>query len=179
MIGDKYIILDRDGVINYATQDFIKPPDEWKPLPGSLRAIKKLCDYGYQIVIITNQSGIGRGLIKPDDFLAINNKLFTEVEKVGGQISSILYSPSLPNEDSIYRKPNIGMFLEASKRLNFDLSACYSIGDSPRDIEASVNAQCIPMGVLTGNGKKIKSNNIYNVQLFKNLDAAVDYITSK
>ena len=97
MNTQKHIILDRDGVINFDSLDYIKTPDEWVPIPRSIEAIKKLCDEGYQIIIITNQSGIDRGIIQYNDFIDINTKMINEIDKAGGAISAILYCPTLPS----------------------------------------------------------------------------------
>ena len=179
MPSQKYIFLDRDGVINHDSSEYIKTPDEWNPIERSLEAIKKLTDNDFQIIIITNQSGINRDIITPDNFLKINLKMLNAIEKSGGSILSILYCPSLPSDDCQFRKPGSGMFIEISKRLNFNLSDCFSIGDSPRDIDASVAAKCIALGVRTGNGKTIEKDNIYQIPMFDDLYDAVESIVLK
>ena len=179
MITQKYIILDRDGVINFDSLDYIKTPDEWVPIPRSIEAIKKLCDEGYQIIIITNQSGIDRGIIQYNDFIDINTKMINEIDKVGGAISAILYCPTLPSVKNKYRKPGSGMFEEISERLNFSLKSCFSIGDSPRDIIASINAECKPLGVRTGNGSKISDDSSLNIPMFDDLYEAVEFVLKK
>ena len=179
MKTQKHIILDRDGVINFDSLDYIKTPDEWVPIPRSIEAIKKLCDEGYQIIIITNQSGIDRGIIQYNDFIDINTKMINEIDKVGGAISAILYCPTLPSVKNKYRKPGSGMFEEISERLNFSLKSCFSIGDSPRDIIASINAECKPLGVRTGNGSKISDDINLNIPMFDDLYEAVEFILKK
>jgi len=175
----KHIILDRDGVINFDSLDYIKTPDEWVPIPRSIEAIKKLCDEGYQIIIITNQSGIDRGIIQYNDFIDINTKMINEIDKAGGAISAILYCPTLPSVKNKYRKPGSGMFEEISERLNFSLKSCFSIGDSPRDIIASINAGCKPLGVRTGNGSKISDDSSLNIPMFNDLYEAVEFVLKK
>ena len=100
------------------------------------------------------------------------------IEKAGGSIVAILYCPSLPTSTNLNRKPNAGMFLDIAHRMNINLSKCYSIGDSPRDIEASSSVNCKVIGVRTGNGKKIENNNKYNVPIFDDLYDAVNFIIS-
>ena len=175
----KHIILDRDGVINFDSLDHIKTPDEWTPIPRSIEAIKKLCDEGYQIIIITNQSGIDRGIIQYNDFININKKMINEIDQAGGTISAILYCPTLPSVKNKYRKPGSGMFDEISERLNFSLKSCFSIGDSPRDIIASINAECKPLGVRTGNGSKISDDASLNIPMFNDLYEAVEFVLKK
>ena len=179
MNTQKHIILDRDGVINFDSLDYIKTPDEWVPIPRSIEAIKKLCDEGYQIIIITNQSGIDRGIIQYNDFIDINTKMINEIDKAGGSISAILYCPTLPSVKNKYRKPGSGMFEEISERLNFSLKSCFSIGDSPRDIVASISAKCKPLGVRTGNGNKISDDINLNIPMFDDLYEAVEFILKK
>ena len=179
MKKQKHIILDRDGVINFDSLDHIKTPDEWIPIPRSIEAIKKLCDEGYQIIIITNQSGIDREIIKYSDFININKKMINEINQAGGMISAILYCPTLPSIKNKYRKPGSGMFEEISERLNFSLKSCFSIGDSPRDIIASISAKCKPLGVRTGNGNKISDDINLNIPMFDDLYEAVEFILKK
>ena len=172
----KYIILDRDGVINYDSPDYIKSPDEWEPIARSLKAIKKLTDNNFNIIIISNQSGVDRGLISPLNFIEINTKMITMIEKSGGTISAVLYCPSLPSEDNPNRKPNPGMYFDIAERMNINLPDCYSVGDSPRDIQASLAAGCKPIAVRTGNGALIEYDNQYNVPIFDDLLDAVDSV---
>ena len=179
MNEEKFIILDRDGVINYESSEFIKIADEWKPIPKSLEAIKKLSEKNYQIIIITNQSGINRKIIDYNDFIKINLKMLKEIENAGGSIASIIYSPHTPDEKNIFRKPEAGMFEEIARRLKFSLKNCYSIGDSPRDIEASILSGCKPIGVRTGNGLTIENDNRYKIPIYDDLYNAVTSIIDK
>ena len=176
MNKQKYIFLDRDGVINHDSSEYIKTPEEWNPIDRSLDAIKNLADNDFQIIIITNQSGINRDLITPDNFMKINVKMLNAIEKSGGSILSMLYCPSLPSDECQNRKPGSGMFIEISQRLNFNLSDFFSIGDSPRDIDASMAAKCMALGVRTGNGKIIEEDNIHEIKMFDDLYDAVEFV---
>ena len=129
MISQKFIILDRDGVINADSDDYIKSADEWEAIPRSVDAIKKLSDNNFQVIIISNQSGIERGLISPLDFIQINIKMISAIDRAGGSISAILYCPSLPTSIDPNRKPSPGMFIDIASRMNIKLSNCYAIGD--------------------------------------------------
>lgn len=150
----KLIILDRDGVINQDSPEFIKSPDEWKPIPGSLEAIGRLSQAAFDIVILTNQSGIGRGLISADMLGQIHVRMLDYIQQYSGKIQSILFCPHHPDDECDCRKPKIGMYEELSERLNVGLSDSYSVGDSLRDLIAAKSAGAIPVLVKTGNGKK-------------------------
>ena len=179
MNKSKYIFLDRDGVINQDSSDYIKTANEWKPIHNSLEAIKNLTEQDFHIIIITNQSGINRNLITPHDFVNINVKMLESIDKVGGLITSIIFCPSLPTDKCTNRKPYPGMFYEIAERLDIKLSDCFSIGDSPRDIEASIAAKCKPLGVRTGNGGDIEKNNKYKVPMFDDLYHAVKFVIAQ
>ena len=140
----KLIILDRDGVLNYESPDFIKSPDECIPLPGSLEAVAELTKAGYTVVIATNQSGVGRGYFTLDTLDAINNKLSTAAEKLGGKIDKFYFCPHLPNAGCNCRKPKTGMFEQIAQDFNIDLNVLQPVyvGDSLRDIEAGLAVGC-------------------------------------
>ena len=176
MSNQKYIILDRDGVINIDSSNYIKSADEWNPIPKSLDAIKKLTEHEYQIIIISNQSGLGRGIISYNNFIEINLKMLAQISRIGGSILAILYCPSLPTDVCVNRKPGTGMFSDIAERLNISLDKCFSIGDSPRDIDASLESKCKPLGLRTGNGKNIENNSKYQIPMFNDLNDAVDYV---
>jgi len=108
----KLLILDRDGVINYDSPQFIKSPDEWRPIPGSLEAIARFTQAGYRVVVATNQSGIGRGLFDMATLNAIHDKMHRQVAQAGGRIDAIFYCPDTADSNSFYRKPNPGMLVE-------------------------------------------------------------------
>ena len=150
----KLIILDRDGVINQDSPDFIKSPEEWIPIDGSLEAIGRLSQAGYEVVILTNQSGIGRGLISPDMLSQIHVRMLDYIQQHGGKIQIILFCPHHPDDECDCRKPKTGLYKELTKRLNIDLAGTYSVGDSLRDLVAAKSAGASPILVKTGNGRK-------------------------
>ncbi len=176
MSKQKYIILDRDGVINEDSAEYIKSSDEWTPIPRSLEAIKLLTENNFHIAVISNQSGINRGIISYKDFVDISNKMHQQVIDSGGKIDMFYYCPDTSTTKSKYRKPNPGMFLDLASRLGISLEDCYSIGDSPRDIIASQKAGCKPIAVRTGNGKKIEDDDDLLVPIFDDLFDAVKYV---
>jgi D-glycero-D-manno-heptose 1,7-bisphosphate phosphatase len=175
----KLIILDRDGVINYDSDAFIKTPDEWKPIPGSLEAIAHLTQAGYRVVIATNQSGISRGLLDMVTLNAINDKMCKAVNQVGGRIDAMFFCPHANSDKCNCRKPAVGMFKEISDRFGLELNGVPAIGDSLRDLQAAAEVGAIPILVLSGKGKKTRAKGGLpeNTRIFSNLSAAVDALT--
>ena len=151
----KLVILDRDGVINHDSDQYIKSPEEWKPIPGSLTAIARLNQAGFLVVVATNQSGIGRGLFETDTMIAIHDKMFKALAQVGGHIDAIFFCPHTNDDNCECRKPKPGMFREIAARFNADLAGVPAIGDSLRDLQAAQAAGAQPVLVLTGKGRKI------------------------
>jgi len=153
----KLVILDRDGVINQDSDQFIKNTTEWKPIPGSLEAIAKLNHAGYRVVVASNQSGIGRGLLDMGALNAINDKMYRVLGQVGGRIDALFYCPHAAEANCDCRKPKPGMFFDIAQRFNVNLAGVPSIGDSLRDLQAAAAAGAQPMLVLTGKGAKTKA----------------------
>jgi D-glycero-D-manno-heptose 1,7-bisphosphate phosphatase len=133
----KLIILDRDGVVNFDSVQFIKSPDEWKPIPGSLEAIARLNQAGFRVVLATNQSGVGRGLFDMATLNAINDKMHKMLAQAGGRIDALFYCPHTADSKCGCRKPAAGMFEEIARRFNTSLAGVPSVGDSLRDLQAS------------------------------------------
>ncbi len=153
----KLIILDRDGVINYDSDQFIKSPEEWKPLPGSLEAIARLTQAGYRVVVATNQSGVGRGLFDMPMLNAIHEKMHKACAQAGGRIDAVFFCPHAADANCECRKPKSGMIREIAERFGMDLDGVPSVGDSLRDLEASVRLGAQPVLVLTGKGVKTQT----------------------
>ena len=147
------VILDRDGVINHDSGDYIKSPDEWQPLPGSLEAIARLCRADYTVVVATNQAGVGRGLFSQEMLIRIHRKMASSIRDKGGRLDSVFFCPHSPAEQCGCRKPKPGMLLEISDRLGIGLSGVPVVGDSLRDLEAAEAAGAIPVLVKTGRGR--------------------------
>ncbi len=153
----KLIILDRDGVINHDSDQFIKTPDEWKPIPGSLEAIARLCQADYRVVVATNQSGVGRGLFDMATLNAIHDRMHRAVMQAGGRIDAIFFCPHAADAGCNCRKPKSGMIEEIAERYNMDLKGVPAIGDSLRDLEATARLGAQPILVLTGKGTKTQA----------------------
>jgi D-glycero-D-manno-heptose 1,7-bisphosphate phosphatase len=150
----KLIILDRDGVINHDSPDFIKSPAEWTPIPGSLEAIARLNQAGYRVVVATNQSGIARELFDIATLNAIHAKMHAAAQLVGADIDAIFFCPHAAIDGCDCRKPKNGMFEEIGKRFKMNLKGVPTVGDSLRDLQAGYNSGCVPFLVLTGKGEK-------------------------
>lgn len=180
MPGSKLIILDRDGVINQDSDLYIKSPDEWVPLPGSLEAIARLNQWGYRVVVCTNQSGIGRGLFGMDTLNAIHDKMIKAAAHAGGAIDAIFFCPHTNADDCECRKPKPGMLKEIAARYNVDLAGVPVVGDSLRDLVSAAAVGAQPMLVLTGKGKKTRSDPALpaGTLIFDDLAAVAKKLTS-
>ena len=146
------IILDRDGVINEDSDDYIKSPTEWVPIRGSLEAIARLHRAGWRVVVATNQSGIARQLFDLDTLARIHETMHRRVIESGGQIDAVFFCPHGPDDACHCRKPLPGMFHDIAARLHTDLQGVPAIGDSLRDIQAAQAAGANPILVKTGKG---------------------------
>lgn len=173
----KLVILDRDGVINYDSENYIKSVDEWQPIPGSLEAIARLNQAGYRIVVVTNQSGIARGLFTLDDLHKIHNKLLRQLAEIGGSIEAFFFCPHDDKGNCRCRKPHPGLFQELANRLSIPLNNVPSVGDSLRDLQASIAAGARPILVLTGKGKQTRQNleGFDDVPIYNDLANFVDH----
>ena len=154
-MNQKLIILDRDGVINYDSDDYIKSPEEWIPLPGSIHAIATLTQAGYNIAIATNQSGLARKYFTPETLTAMHEKMINLITNAGGKIHHIAYCPHGPTDQCNCRKPKPGLVQQISQTLNISINKeTHFIGDSISDLNAAINSGCTPVLVKTGKGLK-------------------------
>ncbi len=170
----KYVILDRDGVINEDSDAYIKSVAEWKPIPGSLEAIARLCQAGWRVLVASNQSAIGRGLMDYDALFSIHDRMQRALAELGGRVDAISFAPEAPDQASLMRKPAPGMLLDLGKRLNLNLENVPVVGDSLRDIEAARAAKAKPVLVRTGNGQRTQqehSKELAGVTVFDDLAA--------
>jgi len=150
----KLVVLDRDGVINLDSDQYIKSPEEWTPIPGSLEAIARLTQAGFRVVVATNQSGLGRGLFDMATLNAMHNKMHKAVNQLGGRIDAVFFCPHAQDAGCACRKPQPGMLLEIAERYKLALADVPVIGDSLRDLQAASAAGARPVLVLTGKGEK-------------------------
>ena len=154
----KLLILDRDGVINFDSDHYVKHPDEWRPLPGSIEAIARLTQAGWRIAVASNQSGIARGLFDMETLNAMHAKMHKAVTQAGGRIEAVFYCPDSADSDSPCRKPNPGMLLAIAERFNVSLQGTPAVGDSLRDLQAAHAVGARPYLVLTGKGRKTRKH---------------------
>ena len=138
----KLIILDRDGVINEDSPDFIKSPQEWHAIPGSLEAIALLNKANIFVAIASNQSGLARGYFTEETLQKIHQKMLTELKKHDGHIDKIFYCPHEPDDQCNCRKPKPGMLLQAFHYFNLKPQEACFVGDSQRDQDAALAAGC-------------------------------------
>ena len=177
----KLVILDRDGVINFDSDQYIKSVDEWKPIPGSLQAIARLNHAGYRVVVATNQSGIGRGLFEMDTLNAIHEKMHKATALVGGRIDAVFFCPHTNTDNCECRKPKPGMLRQIAGRFNVDLTGVPAVGDSLRDLQAAAAVGARPLLVRTGKGVKTAAlpDLPPGTLVFADLAAAVQHILAK
>lgn len=171
----KLIILDRDGVINRDSDNYIKSVDEFVTLPGSVEAIARLNQAGYRVAVATNQSGISRGYYTLDTLHAMHEKLRGELAAYGGSIDMIAFCPHGPDDDCNCRKPKPGMYLDIASRFGVSLDDIPVIGDSLRDLQAAQTVGARPILVRTGKGERTlaKGEGLEGISVYDDLAAAV------
>lgn len=177
----KFVILDRDGVINQDSDDFIKTVEEFIPIPGSLDAMARLTKAGYKIAVATNQSGIGRGLYSVETLHAMHDKLNKLLAEKGGKIEAIFYCPHSPEDDCLCRKPRPGLMHQIAERFQIDLNGVPIIGDSLRDLQAGQAVGCFPVLVKTGKGLRTikKAEGLEGVVIYEDLADAVNALLAE
>lgn len=150
----RMVILDRDGVINEDSDDYIKSVDEWVPIKGSLEAISRLKKAGYLVTVATNQSGIGRGFYSEETLRAIHDKLNSLLAQRGTAIDGIYYCPHKPNDNCVCRKPKPGLLLQIAREFKIKLTETVFVGDTLTDIRAAQMAGAQPVLLKTGKGQR-------------------------
>ena len=176
----KLIVLDRDGVINYDSDDYIKSVEEWIPLPGSLEAITRLNRAGYTVAVATNQSGIARGYYDLDALQAMHSKMRTSLEELGGELGMIAYCPHGPDDACDCRKPLPGMLNQIAAHYGVSMESVPVVGDSLRDLEAAMAVGAHPVLVRTGKGERTlaKGGLPDNLEIYDDLAQYVDQLLS-
>ncbi|MDX8387516.1 MAG: HAD-IIIA family hydrolase [Ghiorsea sp.] len=179
----KLVLLDRDGVINYDSPDYILNPEQWKPIPGSLRAISKLKAAGIKVAVCSNQSALGRGMIDQTMFESIQQKMVAETRQAGGDFDYIAHCPHGPDAGCGCRKPLPGMLIEAIDAVEgeFHPDEILMVGDSLRDIEAAFAAGVKGMLVSSGYGDSdaaFEKAKLFqpDIRVVENLAVSVDVI---
>jgi len=180
----KVVILDRDGTINQDSDEFVKTPQEWAPLPGALEAIARLNHAGWHVVVASNQSGLGRGLFDVSSLNEIHAKMHKMLAAVGGRVDAVFYCPHAPDEGCRCRKPEPGLFEQIGERYGLDLSDVPTVGDTARDVQAGATAGCEPHLVLTGKGAIYRGVSLPesfppSTRVHEDLAAFADYLLSR
>jgi len=180
MPDNRYVLLDRDGVINHDSDEFVKSPEQWLPIEGSLEAIALFNEHGYKVVVITNQSGVARGLFDIATLEKIHAKMQRMAEQKGGKIDAIYFCPHGPDDNCNCRKPKPGLLEAFAADNNVGLNGMVVIGDSLRDLQAAQAVGASPILVKTGKGRQtLTENPNLNIPVFENLYDAAKHITSR
>lgn len=174
----KLIVLDRNGVINQYAEGYIKSPEEWVPIPGSLQAIARLNQAGYRVVVTTNQSGIARGKLSVVSLNAIHQKMHEAAKMAGADIDAVFFCPHAAEDSCDCRKPKPGMLRAIARRYDVELKGVPVVGDSLCDLQAAFVSGCTPYLVLTGNGTQTRDKGGLppGTHIFPDLAAVVDYV---
>ena len=176
-MSEKYVLVDRDGVINHDSDDYIKSPEEWIPIEGSLEAIALLNKNGFKVAVVSNQSGIARGYYSLETLNTMHDKMQRLLAEKGGHIEMIYFCPHSPNANCNCRKPKAGLLKKFSQEKNYPLQDIFFIGDSLSDIQAAQAVSAKPLLVKTGKGlKTISKNPTLNIPIFENLYDAAKFI---
>ncbi len=179
-MSTKLVILDRDGTLNHDSDEYITSPEEWHPIEGALEAIGRLNHAGYHVVLATNQSGLGRGLMDVASLNAIHARMNKQLSKVGGRIDAIFYCPHAPDEGCLCRKPAPGLLEQIAERYGMTLESVPFVGDSLTDMQAAQAAGCLPHLVLTGKslglrGQSLPADFPAHTRMHNDLDAFVTH----
>lgn len=174
----RLVLLDRDGVLNEDADAYVKSVAEWRPLAGSLEAVARLCDAGFTVAVVTNQSGLARGLFSRATLEAIHAEMLRQVEAAGGRIAGLFVCPHGPDEGCRCRKPEPGLLLQAARTLGLPLERACFVGDKPEDVEAARRAGCEPILVRTGKGSAAVRDGCVPraVAVFDDLAAAAEHL---
>ena len=176
----KLVILDRDGVINKDSKNYIKTPEEWQPIPGSLEAIAKLYQAEWRIIVASNQSAVGRGLITLETLSKIHRKMDAALDELGARIDGLFFCPHTPAANCNCRKPKPGLLEDIAQRMRIELTGVPFIGDTQKDVDAATAVGAKSMLVLTGKGEETAKSDGFprNVPVYKDLAAAADALLS-
>lgn len=178
-MGERVVIVDRDGVINEDSDEYIKGPEEFRPLPGSIEALSRLWHGGYRICVVSNQSGLARGLFGLAELNAMHKKLRDLLAAQGTQLEMIAFCPHHPSDACQCRKPRPGLLLAVGERLGISLRGIPYIGDSISDVKAAQAAKMLPWLVRTGKGIRTlerEAGSLRDTLVFPDLAGAVDHL---
>lgn len=182
----KLVILGRDGILNQFREGHVTAPEEWVPVPGALEAVARLNHAGWHVVVATNQSGIGRGMIDMSAVNAVHAHMHRELQRVGGRIDAVFLCPHTPEDDCGCRKPKPGMPLDIGRRYGVDLAHVPMVGDTARDLIAAADAGCDPHLVRSGRAAELPpealqalQSQVPGAQVHASLGAFVDHLLQR
>ncbi len=186
MYATPLVILGRDGVLNEFREGHVTAPEEWVPVPGALEAVARLHQANYHVVVATNQSGIGRGMIDMAAVNAVHARMHEMLQAQGGRVDAVFFCPHTPEDDCDCRKPKPGMLLDIGRRYGVDLTAVPVVGDTLRDLQAARDAGCEPHLVLTGRARGLAGEPLQQLleqapgaRVHEDLNAFVDFLLSR
>lgn len=156
----KLVILGRDGILNEFRDDHVKSPDEWQPVPGALESVARLNHAGWHVVVATNQSGIGRGMIDMASVNAIHARMVQRLAMVGGRVDAVFFCPHAPEDHCDCRKPLPGLMHEVGKRYGIELKQVPMLSDTLRDLQAAHAAGCGPHLVRSGRAAALNDEQV-------------------
>jgi len=156
----KLIILGRDGILNEFREDHIKAPEEWVAVPGALEAVSRLNHAGWHVVVATNQSGIGRGMIDMAAVNAVHAHMLRQLQQLGGRIDAVFFCPHTPEDGCTCRKPLPGLLHDIAQRYGVDMATVPMVGDTLRDLQAALAAGCEPHLVRTGRAAALDADEV-------------------
>jgi len=175
----RLLVLDRDGVINADSAAYIKSPEEWIPLEGSLQAIADLHRAGFTVVVASNQSGVARGLFTLDMLEAVNRAMREAVERAGGRIDTVFFCPHGPEDGCDCRKPSPGLLKQISSHYGVSMEGVPVVGDSLRDLQAAWAVGARAILVLTGNGRRTLQSCSRELEVYEDLAAVARALTGQ
>jgi D-glycero-D-manno-heptose 1,7-bisphosphate phosphatase len=177
----KVVFLDRDGVINFDSPDYIKSREEFEFIPGSVEAVRELTTNGFDCIVITNQSALARNLISAAELGRIHTMMKKAIASAAGRITDIFWCPHLPDDGCDCRKPEPGLIYQARRKYDINLAAAVMVGDSARDIECARRAG-VGRALLVQSGKdgdvqgQLKARQMVPDHVAEDLRAAVKWI---
>lgn len=174
----RLLILDRDGVINHEAQAFVKAPLEWRPIAGSLEAVARANQLGYHVVVVSNQSGLARGLFDIGQLNKIHAHMLQEIARYGGKVEAIFFCPHGPDDGCECRKPRPGLLLDLGRRLGVDLKSAVLVGDRESDMAAAAAVGAERILVKTGHGQATLESmkELSGITVCSDLSAAVGHL---
>lgn len=163
MHATKLVVIGRDGILNEYREDHVKSPEEWTPIPGALEAVSRLNHAGWHVVVATNQSGIGRGMIDMASVNAVHAEMYRQLQAVGGRLDAVFFCPHTPEEGCECRKPQPGMLRDIGARYGVDLATVPVVADTLRDLQAAHAAGCEPHLVLCGRAASLTDDQLQHI----------------